>query len=95
MEFNYPSAPGKYAEVAVALGCRREADDVQTAKAGIKKIEELIALCSIPARLRDVQVPMNAIPEMAVNAMKITRLLKNNPREVTYADAVDIYQAAY
>ena len=33
--------------------------------------------------------------EMAENAMKITRLLKNNPREVTYADAVDIYNAAY
>jgi alcohol dehydrogenase class IV len=95
MEFNYTAAPEKYANVAIALGCKREADDLLTAKAGIEKVKELIEQCGIPARLRDVQVPAGAIPEMAENAMKITRLLKNNPREVTYADAVDIFNAAY
>jgi len=95
MEFNYSSAVSKYAQVAIALGCEQQATDELTAKAGIAKIEELTALCGIPARLRDVEIPQDAIPEMAVNAMKITRLLKNNPREVTYADAVDIYNAAY
>jgi alcohol dehydrogenase class IV len=95
MEFNYPSAVSKYAQVAIALGCEPQATDELTAKAGIAKIEELTALCGIPARLRDVEIPKDAIPQMAVNAMKITRLLKNNPREVTYADAVEIYNAAY
>jgi alcohol dehydrogenase class IV len=95
MEFNYTSSPEKYANVAVALGCKREADDLLTAKAGIEKVKELIAQCGIPARLRDVQIPTSAIPEMAENAMKITRLLKNNPREVTYADAIDIFNAAH
>lgn len=95
MEFNYPSAPAKYAQVAIALGCEPQASDMLTAKAGIAKIEELVAQCNIPARLRDVEIPQTAIPEMAQNAMKITRLLKNNPREVTYNDAVDIYNAAY
>jgi alcohol dehydrogenase class IV len=94
-EFNYTSSPGKYANVAVALGCKRQADDLLTAKAGIEKVKELIEQCGIPARLRDVQIPTSAIPEMAENAMKITRLLKNNPREVTYADAIDIFNAAY
>jgi alcohol dehydrogenase class IV len=95
MEFNCPSAVGKYAQVAIALGCEPQATDELTAKAGIAKIEELTALCGIPARLSQVNIPKDAIPEMAENAMKITRLLKNNPREVTYADAVDIYTAAY
>ncbi|RKR84358.1 alcohol dehydrogenase class IV [Mucilaginibacter gracilis] len=95
MEFNYPSAAAKYAQVAIALGCQPQAKDMLTAKAGIAKIEQLVALCGIPARLREVNIPQDAIPEMAVNAMKITRLLKNNPREVTYTDAVDIYNAAY
>jgi alcohol dehydrogenase class IV len=95
MEFNYHSAPEKYAKVAIALGCEAEATDLLTAKAGIAKIEQLVALCGIPARLREVEIPMESIPEMAVNAMKITRLLKNNPREVTYNDAVAIYKAAY
>jgi len=95
MEYNYPSAVRKYAQVAIALGCEPQATDELTAKAGIAKIVELTALCGIPGRLSEVNIPETAIPEMAENAMKITRLLKNNPREVTYADAVAIYKAAY
>jgi alcohol dehydrogenase class IV len=95
MEFNVTGAPHKYAQVAVALGCRAEVDDLVTARLGITRIQGLIEQCGIPARLRDVKIPKEAIPGMAENAMKITRLLKNNPREVTYADAVNIYTAAY
>jgi alcohol dehydrogenase class IV len=32
---------------------------------------------------------------MAADAMKITRLLKNNPRPINLNDAIDIYEAAY
>jgi alcohol dehydrogenase class IV len=95
MKFNIPASPRKYAEVAVALGCLREVDDLQTAKSGIAKIQQLIAECGITARLRDVGITQDAIPQMAADAMKITRLLKNNPREVTYQDAVDIFTDAY
>lgn len=95
MEFNYVAAPKRYADVAIALGCDREADDIKTALKGIEKIRTLISACGIPARLRDVNIPKEAIPQMAVDAMKITRLLKNNPRPITEADAIDIYNAAY
>jgi alcohol dehydrogenase class IV len=95
MEFNYVAAPKRYADVAVALGCEREADDVKTALKGIDKIRSLISACGIPARLRDVGIPKEAIPQMAVDAMKITRLLKNNPRAITEKDAIDIFNAAY
>jgi alcohol dehydrogenase class IV len=66
-----------------------------TAKKGIEKIKELISACGVPSRLRDVKIPEDAIPAMAADAMKITRLLKNNPRPITEADAIDIYKAAY
>ncbi|OQP59810.1 iron-containing alcohol dehydrogenase [Niastella populi] len=95
MEFNYVAAPKRYADVAVALGCERGADDLKTARKGIEKIKELISACGIPARLRDVNIPKEAIPQMAVDAMKITRLLKNNPRPITEADAIEIFNAAY
>jgi alcohol dehydrogenase class IV len=95
MEFNYVAAPKRYADVAIALGCERQADDVKTALKGIEKIRELIRDCGIPARLRDVRIPKEAIPQMAADAMKITRLLKNNPRPVTEADAIEIFNAAY
>lgn len=95
MKFNIPAATRKYAEVAIALGCERGSNDHETAQKGVDKIKQLIAECGIPARLRDVKIPQSAIPKMAEDAMKITRLLKNNPRPITYDDAVDIYTDAY
>ena len=95
MEYNIPAATKKYADVAVALGCEREADDKTTACAGVKKIKELIKSCGIPATLKEVNVPESAMPQMAADAMKIQRLLKNNPRLIEEKDAMGIYKAAY
>jgi alcohol dehydrogenase class IV len=95
MKFNIPAATRKYAGVAIALGCERGSNDHETAQRGVDKIKQLITECGIPARLRDVNIPQSAIPQMAEDAMKITRLLKNNPRPITYGDAVDIYTDAY
>ncbi|HET8828155.1 MAG TPA: iron-containing alcohol dehydrogenase [Pelobium sp.] len=95
MEFNISAAPSRYADVAVALGCNREADDLKTAQNGVEKIKELIQECGIPDRLRDLDIPESAIEQMAIDAMKIQRLLKNNPREITQQDAINIFKSAY
>lgn len=95
MEFNIPAATKRYADVAIALGCTRESTDEATAYAGVKKIRAIIKACGIPATLREVNIPGSAIPQMATDAMKIQRLLKNNPREITETDAIAIYKAAY
>ena len=95
MEYNIPAATKKYADVAIALGCERQADDKATACAGVRKINELIEACGIPATLKEVNVPETAIPQMASDAMKIQRLLKNNPRLIEEKDAIEIYKAAY
>ncbi|HWB94267.1 MAG TPA: iron-containing alcohol dehydrogenase [Puia sp.] len=88
MEFNLPAAPARYAGVARALGCN-------TAGEGVEKIRELIRECGLPATLKEVGVPYDALETMAADAMKITRLLKNNPRPVTLKDAITIYKSAY
>jgi alcohol dehydrogenase class IV len=95
MEYNIPAAVKRYADVAIALGCERQATDEATAYAGVEKIRTLIKACGIPATLKEVNVPESAIPQMAVDAMKIQRLLKNNPRLIEEKDAIDIYKAAY
>jgi alcohol dehydrogenase class IV len=95
MEFNASASLCRHAQVAIALGCERGSNDAETAAHGVVKINELIRDCGIPARLRDVNIPREAIPQMAEDAMKITRLLKNNPREITREDAIAIYTAAY
>jgi alcohol dehydrogenase class IV len=95
MEFNLSSSPSRYADVAVALGCNRGEDDTETAKNGIEKVKAFIRECNIPATLREVGVSEDALPVMASEAMKIQRLLKNNPREISEKDAISIYKAAY
>ncbi len=95
MEYNIPAASKRYADVAVALGCDRQVDDKLTACAGVRRIKELIHACGIPSTLREVNVPASAIPQMASDAMKIQRLLKNNPRLIEEKDAIEIYKSAF
>lgn len=49
----------------------------------------------LPARLSEVGIAEPDLAVMARDAMAQTRLLQNNPREVTEADALAIYRAAY
>jgi alcohol dehydrogenase class IV len=95
MEFNIPAAPHRYAAVAVALGVKRAADDLTTAMNGVEKIKELIKACGLPLGLKEVGVPETTFAQMATDAMKIQRLLKNNPRIISEEDALAIYSAAY
>jgi alcohol dehydrogenase class IV len=48
----------------------------------------------VPASLAEVGVARQDLERMAADAMKQTRLLVNNPREVTYDDAFAIYAEA-
>lgn len=95
MEFNYGSNPQKYADVALALGCSSSETWAATAEQGIVWVKQFIQDCGIPARLRDLDIPEDVLPQLAAEAMKITRLLVNNPREVTLEDAIKIYKAAF
>ena len=93
--FNLPAMPERYADIALALGVAPAATPLATAQAGLARLAELSCACSIPQRLRDVKIPEADLPRLAQESMKVTRLLKNNPREVTAADALAIYEAAY
>jgi alcohol dehydrogenase class IV len=49
----------------------------------------------IPRKLREVGIESNNIETLATEAMKQTRLLPNNPRVVTYEDALHLYEKAF
>jgi alcohol dehydrogenase len=93
--FNLPAMPERYADIAIALGVRPGADALATATAGLARLTELSRACRVPQRLRDVNIPEAELPRLAREASKIQRLLKNNPREVTEADALAIYRQAW
>ena len=94
VRFNLTAAPERYADIARALGVSDGPDALATATRGLDRLAELCAECGIPRGLAACGVPPEAIPRMAVDAMKVTRLLKNNPRDVTLADAEQIYRSA-
>ena len=86
-----------YSEIAPIIFPEMEnstsAQDIST-----KFIENLSKLSSnlgLEQRLRDVGIPENACESMAKDAMKQTRLLINNPKEITENDAYDIYKSAW
>ncbi|SDJ34773.1 iron-containing alcohol dehydrogenase [Pseudomonas indica] len=97
LRFNAPAATPLYAELApLLLGERLKPGSAESLTAQF--IDELAALNErhgLPSRLRDAGVPEAMLQQLASDAMLQQRLLVNNPREVTEADALAIYQAAY
>ncbi len=95
MKFNRSANLQKYAQVALACGAPQGADDDETAQNGVDFVTELSKACGIPTKLSEIGIPHEAVDHMAKAAMEVQRLLKNNPRTVTEADAKAIYESLY
>lgn len=95
MKFNMPANIKRHAEVAIALGCQPGKNDEETAQRGVDFIYRLAEAVGIPKKLTDLGIPQTAVPGMAKAAIQVQRLLKNNPREVTEQDALEIYNSLY
>jgi alcohol dehydrogenase len=95
LQFNLPDAPDRYAAIAEALGVQPRESDSTTALAGLERLQILCQQCAIPMTLSELGIPAEAIPGLAVSAMQVTRLLKNNVRDLTLADAEAIYRSAW
>lgn len=93
--FNAESNPERHAHVARALGVAEGSSCMETACAGASAISALTKSCGLDRPLASYGVEEAAIPALARSAMTVTRLLRNNPREVSEADCVAIYQACF
>ena len=97
LEFNASAATELYAELApLLLGNRLQAgNSAQLTAQFIAELAKLSPRSGLPSRLRDAQVPEAMLEQLARDAMLQQRLLVNNPRDITEADALAIYRAAY
>ncbi|NCU20411.1 iron-containing alcohol dehydrogenase, partial [Candidatus Falkowbacteria bacterium] len=96
LRFNAPVAAPVYAEIASDAFPDLAGIGTQARCAAfIDALAHLVQRLGLPPRLRDVGIPQADLPQMAADAMKQTRLLVNNPRPVTEADALGIYRAAW
>lgn len=96
LRFNAPAATGLYAELAELVVGQPVPGDKEAATAAlISALVGLIADVGLPATLADAGVPAGDLEMLAEDAMLQQRLLVNNPRDVTYEDALGIYRDAY
>ncbi len=94
-EFNLTAMPDRYAEISLALGVEKTDNDIKTAQRGLERIRQIYEACEIPMNLPALGVPGEAVEELAASAMTVTRLLKNNPREMALEDAIRIYRRLF
>jgi alcohol dehydrogenase class IV len=96
LRFNCKTAPQPYVELAPFAFPQLAALEGQArAEAFCDALQDLSRKCGLPQRLRDVDVPEAVLPKLARDAMNQTRLLPNNPRPVSEADALAIYRLAW
>lgn len=96
MRFNLPVASKEYAELARELFDDLGATSNLAAGAElISALEQLIADVNLETRLSQVGIEEQVLPQLAEAAMLQSRLLVNNPREVGYEEALQIYREAW
>lgn len=95
LKFNASKAETLYAELGSVIMPGLSGSTAQRCAAFIERIVDIMSASGCPRRLRDVEIPHSALPKLAEDAMKAQRVLQNNPREVTLADALDLYTQCY
>ncbi|MEH6443995.1 MAG: iron-containing alcohol dehydrogenase [Oceanospirillaceae bacterium] len=97
MRFNQLVCADQYAALAPLVFPKLAGikGDLPRSNAFIDALAKLSADLIKKVRLRDYDIQESALLLLASEAMKQSRLLVNNPREMTLAHALEIYQAAW
>ncbi|MBU0944880.1 MAG: iron-containing alcohol dehydrogenase [Proteobacteria bacterium] len=96
MAFNLIGDVEKFADIARLLGEEVEGlSKVEQARRSAVAVKNLLADVDMPKTLSELNIPENAIDRLAAAAMNVTRLMVNNPRNMTCEDAVTIFKNAF
>ncbi len=94
LRFNLSHALQQYAELASVVAPHVEGSSEARAEALIVAMQQIAKITGIETCLQQVGIQDTDLDRLADEAMLQTRLLGNNPRELTRADAHAIYAAA-
>jgi alcohol dehydrogenase class IV len=95
MEFNIAARPERFASIAAMFGQDvAGCTPLDGAARAIEAMRILAADLDLPKGLKEYGVREEHLDGLAAGVMKVTRLLANNPRELTLADARRIYAKA-
>jgi alcohol dehydrogenase class IV len=91
LRFTAPAAAHFYAELGDVIGANATGGFADRADAFIGKLMEIVAATGVERRLSSLGISHNDLPRMAEDAIKAERVMRNNPRDVTYDDALKMY----
>jgi alcohol dehydrogenase class IV len=96
LQHNLEAAREFYAELAEIIDpdCAAQGSQARAARL-IERLDRLAQDSGLALRLRDHGIAFDEAPRLAKEAMKQTRLLVNNPCEISEADAQRLYEAAW
>ncbi|MFC5460083.1 iron-containing alcohol dehydrogenase [Massilia niabensis] len=94
LRFNAPEAAPLYAELAGVVVPHASGSIEARTEALIVAMQQMARMTGIQTSLGQVGITEDDLDRLADDAMLQTRLLGNNPRELTRADAYAIYAAA-
>ena len=94
LRFNMSHALDHYAELAAIIAPHVDGSQEARAEALIVAMQQIARLTGIETTLQQVGISEADLDRLADDAMKQTRLLGNNPRELSRDDARAIYAAA-
>ena len=95
LDFNMSEAADQYAEIGPIIFPSLAGKSVSAIGEGmVEGFKAMGPELGMKSKLAEVGVNHNNLPMLAEDAMKQTRLLVNNPREMTYEAALAIYTAA-
>lgn len=94
LRFNLPQASHLYAELASIVVPHASGNGEGRAEALIVATQQIAKRTGIETSLRQVGITKGDLDRLADDVMLQTRLLGNNPRELSRANARAIYAAA-
>jgi len=94
LRFNLPAATAHYAELAGIVVPHASGSEEARAQALIVAMQQIAKITGVETTLQQVGITERDLDRLADDAMLQTRLLGNNPRELTREDARAIYAAA-
>lgn len=95
MKFNLSACPGKFAEIAQAMGADISGlTEEQAAQKALEMVRDLADAVGVPRYLDDVGARKDRIPELVERAMK-DNPITTNPRPCTPEDITMLYREAF
>ena len=95
LKFNAPVAETLYAELMLAINPNAKGTTPELCQQFINHMQNICAQSGLKLKLSELDIAEDLLDTLAHDAMLQTRLLQNNPRELSEADALAIYHAVF